>query len=420
MGKYANYQDALNSFNTTERKTQVITTTNIQLPADRSSEAIRHDIEFGVGYDYHRVTSPIQVAALFACARVIAEGLAQVPCLLQRNTPDKGHQNAVDHPLFRLLARSPNSFQTSFEFREWLGLQLALTGNAFVWVSRNPLGQPIELIPLAQHSVTVLTNTFGEVAYRLNVTGQPAYTQKNIWHLKGASWDGASGLNPQWLAANAIALAGDLEMFGSQLFRNGSRPSGLLTTEQVLSKAQQLELMEAWHLQNSGISNAHKTAVISNGLKFQQMQTNANDAQFIESRRYETEEICRVMRVDPLMIQQATNSAAYASVEQRFLSHLQNTLGPWFERFTQSVEANLLTRVEQESFRCHLDTRALLRTNAIDQSSYINTMVTAGVMTRNEGRELAGMDRVNDPAADKLTPAANLFGGNGQPQEPTS
>ena len=145
-------------------------------------------------------------------------------------------------------------------------------------------------------------------------------------------------------------------------------------------------------------------------MKFEAIQTTANEAQFIEARRYQTEEICRVMRVDPLMIQQATQSAAYASVEQRFLAHHQNTVGPWLERFTQSCEVNLLTPSEQASYRVHADTRASLKTNAIDQATYVNTLVTGGILTRNEARELIGLDRVQEPSADELTPAANLFG----------
>ena len=396
--------------------TEVITTQTYTLP-DRSVDDIRRDVRDSVSYG---AINAVQIAAVWACARVIAEGMAQVPCLLQSYSEGVGHQNAYNHPLFALLNRAPNSFQTSFEFREWLGFQLSLLGNAFVWVSRNSKGQPIELIPLAHSSVTVLAGDFGEVVYQLNVTGSPAYTPKNIWHVKGPSLNAIHGANPQLIAARAIGLASDLESFGSNLFRNGSKPSGLLTTDADLSAEQQMQLQLAWNIQQAGVGNAHKTAVLSNGLKFQQLQTTANDAQFIESRRYQTEEICRVMRVDPLMIQQATNSAAYASVEQRFLAHHQNCLGPWLERFSQSAEVNLLTREEQATHRVHHDTRAMLRTNAADQASYVNTLVAGGIMTRNEARELVGMDRVNDPSADKLTPAANLFGPQNPEASPSS
>lgn len=361
--------------------------------------------------------SAIQLSAVFACARVIAEGLAQVPCLLQRTATSGGHELATDHPLFDLLNRAPNEFQTSFEFREWLGFQLAAIGNAFVYVARDTQGRAIELIPLAQGTVSVTQPNFGEVFYRLNVTGQPYYTQANIWHIKGPSWNGIEGMSFQAVAARALGLASDLEDFGAQLFKNGARPSGVLETDQTLTAEQHKQLSEAWHAQQAGIANAHKTALLSSGLKFQQTQANANDAQFIEARRYQTEEICRIMRVDPVMIMQATGGASYASIEQRFLAHLTHTIAPWHQRFEQSAEKALLSKAEQRSgYRVHLDSSKLMRASAVDSANFYGLMSQNGFMSRNEVREALGLDRVNDPEADKLIPAANLYGpANGLP-----
>lgn len=394
------------------KATQVITTQTVELP-QHSSEAIRRDIEanspgFG-GY------TAIQISAVYACARVIAEGLAQVPCVLQRRTATNGHELAYDHPLYDLLHRAPNSFMTSFELREWIGFHLALTGNAYLFVARDTQGRAISLIPLAEGTVSVAKTNLTNVVYRLNVVGEPIYSRANIWHLKGASWDAVTGLSPQTVAARAIGLASDLETFGANLFRNGAKPSGVLTTDQPLTAEQQMQLQLAWNLQQAGITNAHKTAILSNGLKFQGMQTSANDAQFIEARRYQTEEICRTMRVNPVMVMQATNGSAYASVEQFFLAHVTHTLQPWFERFTQSAETNLLTRAEQKAgYRVRLDTRPLTLGDAASRASYYSTMRTIGVLTINECRDHEGLDRSTDPLADQLTPSANLFGSAAQ------
>lgn len=373
-----------------------------------SAESVRRDLKAHASFTG---INAIQLSAVFACARVIAEGLAQVPCLLQRSAPGGGRELATDHPLFDLLARRPNSYQTSFEFREWVALQLALLGNAYVFVTRNAKGQPIELIPLPHGSVTPSNPAFGEVFYRLNVTGNPAYTQKNIWHLKGPSWDSREGLSLQHIAANAMGLASDLETFGSALFKNGAVPSGILTTDAMLTPEQRQQLAEAWNEQQAGVANAHKTAVMGGGLKFEAITTSGKDAQFIEARRYQTEEICRVMRVDPLMVMQATDSAAYASIEQRFLAHQTHTLNPWYARFEQSAEASLLTPEDVAlGYRVFLDSREMTRGNATDQATYLQTMKQNGFMTTNEGRDFVGLDRVNDPDADKLAPAANLYG----------
>ncbi len=334
-----------------------------------------------------------------------------MPCILQRTAKNGGREAALDHPLYDLLARRPNGYQTSFEHREWMAFQSALLGNAFVFVSRDTAGRPIELIPLAQGSVSINSETFGEVSYTLNVAGKPTYSNKNIWHLKGPSFDSFRGLSLHQVAAKAMGLASDLESFGSSLFRNGAKPSGLLTTDAVLTADQAADLRNAWNAQQSSIANAHKTAVMSGGLKFTPMQTNANEAQFIEARRYQTEEICRIMRVDPLMVMQATDSASYASIEQRFLAHQTHTLNPWYARFEQSAEVSLLSSEEaRKGYRVFLDSREMTRGNAVDQASYLQTMGQNGFMSVNEIRDFVGMDRSSDPEHDKLRPSANLYG----------
>lgn len=388
-------------FEDVERKD--ITTAIVSLP-NRATSDIRADIAAGEGYGG---LTAIEITAVFACARVIAEGLAQVPCLLQQRGPSGGFDPAIDHPLYDLLNRAPNKFMTAFEFREWIGFRLALLGNCYVFVIRDTKGRPIELLPIFESQLAINTDTPGEVLYRLNGS---LYTNRTIWHIKGATWDNHFGMSPQRIAARAIGLASDLETFGSQLFRNGSRPSGLMSTDKSLTQPEYEAMMKAWSDNFSGIENAHKTAFLTNGMSWQSMQTQANDAQFIESRRYQIEEICRVMRVDPLMIQQATNSASYASVEQRFIAHQTHTLNPMYARFEQSAEVYLLTREEQKTHRIHMDSRAMLRGNAADRASYYNTMRSIGAMTINEVRDNEGMNRSADPSADKLTPAANLFG----------
>lgn len=399
------------------KSTEVITTEIVDLPNRRSSD-IRGDLEAGTGYG---TVSAFQISAVFACARVLALGLAQVPCVLQRASASGGHEPARDHPLYDLLTRKPNNWMTSLELREWIGFHLALLGNAFLFVARDSQGRAIELIPLPQGSVSILTPSFGEVTYRLNVNDQPIYSNANIWHIKGSSWNAIDGMSIQHIAARAIGLAGDLEDFGSQLFKNGSKPSGLLTTDNDLSPEQRASLMTAWNAQQAGIANAHRTAVLGNGLKFQPMQTSANEAQFIESRRYQTEEICRIMGVDPMMIAQSVGSASYASVEQKFLAHYTYTLAPLYERFMQSAEVSLLTLEEQRAgYRVFIDSRTITLASSNDRAAYYGAMRQNGLMTINECREHAGLERSNDPLADKLTPSANLFGPTGTGSAPIS
>lgn len=391
----------------------VITTQLVDLPS-HSAEEVRADL---AGANATGPYSAIQISAVFACARVIAEGLAQVPCLLQRRSTTGGFEQALDHPLYRLLNRAPNAFMTAYEFREWLGLHLALLGNAFVFVSRNSKGQPIEFLPIPAGAVSVRQNPDWSVVYDY---GGKTYDNRTIWHLKGPSWNSYDGMSPQIVAARAIGLASDLESFGSQVFRNGSRPSGILSTAADITDEKRAAMQKAWNTQQAGIANAHRTPLLTNGLTFTPIQTTPDDAQFIESRRYQIEEICRIMRVDPLMVQQATNSASYASIEQRFLAHLTHCLKPMFARFEQSAEVNLLTVEEQANgYRVHFDTRDLSLGTSLDRANYYGIMRQNGLLTINECREHEGLDRSNDTFADALTPSANLFGVD-KPANPAS
>jgi HK97 family phage portal protein len=394
---------------TEQKSTTVITTQEVELP-QHSSEEVRAQLGANDGFGPY---TPIQISAVFSCARVIAEGLAQVPCLLQKRSKSGGFEAAVEHPLYRLLNRAPNSFMTAYEFREWMGFHLALLGNAFVFVIRNHLQQPIEFLPIPAGAVKVnQPDANWTVTYEF---GGKVYSNRQIWHLKGPSWNSFDGMSPQVVAARAIGLAADLEAFGSQVFRNGSRPSGILSTENNLDEDKRLAMQSAWNAQQAGIANAHRTPLLTNGLKFVPIQTTPDDAQFIESRRYQIEEICRIMRVDPLMVQQATNSASYASIEQRFLAHLTHCLKPMFARFEQSAEVNLLTEAEQaQGFRVHFDTRDLSLGTSLDRANYYGIMRQNGLLTINECREHEGLDRSNNETADLLTPSANLFGPDGQ------
>ncbi|MGC5796960.1 phage portal protein [Sphingomonas sp. NFX23] len=392
-----------------ERKitTTAIVSQAVELP-NHSATAVREDIAADKGYGG---ISAFQISTVFACARVIAEGLAQVPCILQRVSATGGHEPARDHPLYDLLARKPNNWMTALELREWIGFNLALVGNAYIFVSRDTEGRAIELIPLPQGSVTAYSPSFGEVLYQLNDGSQPVYSGQNIWHIKGSSWDAITGLSIQHVAARAIGLAGDLENFGSSLFKNGAQPSGVLSTEQELSPEQAANFKKLWDAQQSGIANAHRTALLGNGMKFQPVQTNANEAQFIEGRRLQIEEICRFMGVDPVMVGQSIGSTSYASVEQKFLAHYTYTLRPLYERFMQSAEVSLLSTAEQKAgYRVYIDARGITLASSTDSAAYYASMRQNGLMTINECREHAGLDRSNDPLADKLQPSANLFG----------
>jgi HK97 family phage portal protein len=364
------------------------------------------------------VDTALQVSAVLACVRVIAEGLAQVPCKLVQYDIEGHRREAREHPLWRLLYRQPNSWQSSFEFRETVGFHLALCGNAFVYVVRDRRGRPEELLPFAPQQVSVEHADDFSVRYRL-VTPRGRMMMlpaEDVWHLKGASWSSFVGLDVLAMARNAVGLSISAEEYASELFANGARPQGILTTDADVSPERLAAIKAAWQEANSGTGNRFKTVAMTNGLKWQAISGGAQDTQMIEARRFQIEEIARAFRVNPVMIMHQMNNMAYASVEQLLLAHDVHTLGPWFERFEQSAEVSLLTRAEIDAgYQVELVDRALNRSTAKENAQTLAILKQNGVITGNEMREAVGLARVDEATLESFEPAAYLYG-----QQPTT
>jgi HK97 family phage portal protein len=358
------------------------------------------------------LTSALEVPVVLGIARVIAEGVAQVPWKLYQRIGE-GRIEARDHPLFYLLHRRPNEWQTSFEFREQIMLHLVLAGNAFVFVNRSSNGSIIELLPYEPGSVTVKRRDDMSMEYRIRLANgsDVVIPRQNMWHVRGPSWNGYLGLDAVKQARNAIGMSMAMEEFGSALFANGARPGGLISTEQPLKAEQVKAIKDQWASAQAGSGNAMKTALLHSGLKYQPLSWNADEAQFIEAQKRVILNLCAAFRVNPIMVQQTEGSAAYASVEQMFLAHLVHTLMPWYERIEQSAEIGLLTEAERKAgFYTKLEAKGLMRGTAKERAEYMQIMRQNGVITANEWRDYEEMDRSTDPRADQLEPAANLFG----------
>lgn len=394
-------------------------------PQTISSEQVRQMIASEgrqAGEDVNRTTA-LEASVVLACAKKIAQGLAQASCKVMKEDVRGSLIEAREHPLFLLLNRKPNDWQTSFEFREQIGLHLVLDGNAFIY--KNVVnGKIAELYAFMPECVEVKRdNATFDITYVVQGLDGKRITipAESMWHIKGLSLDGLRGIGGVKLARRSIGLTLATETFGSKLFENGARPGGILTTRTgaATPTAEQREAIKRmWTEQYQGAANAHRTAILPFDLDFISISGSANDAQWIESRKFLVEEICRAFDVQPIMVMQ-TGATSYASVEQLFLNHVVHTLMPWYERFEQSADANLLTAAEiAEGMTVKLNANALLRGSTQERTTYYEKMISLGVMTPNEVRAREDMPLSSDPDADKLRAAANLFGQT-KPTAPT-
>lgn len=360
----------------------------------------------------------LRVSTVLACGRVISEGMAQTPFKLIEKVGES-RRVRTDHPAHELFAIEPNEWMTPFELMEQLAMHLALAGNAFCFKTLVS-GKVAELLPLEPGWVTVKQLADWSLEYKVKFPGQESQVlpADNIWHLRGPSWQNYLGLDTVRLARDAIGLGIATEEFGSSLFSNGARPGGILSTSQTLSAEQQKELRTQWAEAYEGASNAMKTAVLSGGLSYSTLAMTSDDAQFMETRRYQVEEICRFMRVLPIMVgHSGDKNATYASAEQMFNVHDKAHLGPWFSRIEQSASKNLLTKAERKAgLKFKFITNGLMRASAKDRSEYYAKALGSGGthaawMTQDEVRGLEELNPLGGAAS--ALPALNQPTGNG-------
>lgn len=360
------------------------------------------------------VTTAIKVSTVFACARVLGEGVAQVPLKLMRESPDsKTREPAKDHRLYNIMAFKPNRWQTSFEYREMLVWHVFLTGNAYSFVNR-VAGRIVELYPFAPGSVKVIRETDGTLKYEVTSEdggSKRTFAAESIWHVRGPSLNSWTGLECVKIAREAIGLAISAEESASALHKNNVRPSGVYSVEGTLNDTQYAALSKWVNEQHAGVANEGKAMILDRAAKWTNTQMTGIDAQALETRRFQIEEICRFARVMPIMVGYSDKAATYASAEQMFLAHVVHTLAPWYQRLEQSMDANLLTdRDRADGLYFNFVEEGLLRGSTLDTQTALLGYVNGGLMTPNEGRAKLDMNPDSDPDSDKLRIPANIVG----------
>lgn len=348
----------------------------------------------------------IRCATVFACARVIANGIAQVPLKLYReNEATDSREPARDHPLYRVLHRKPNPWQTSFEFRELLGLHLTLAGRAYCYKTIVG-GQIKELIPLDPTSVRVELDKDG-ISVTYKVTGRDGqereFDSSLIWHLKGPSWVGYEALDALDMAREAIGLSIATETTQASAHRNGLQTPGVYSVDGTLS-AEQYKALRKFLAENYAGENAGLPMIVDRAAKWIPTALSSVDAQHLETRKHQVEEVCRAMGVMPIMVFQSDKAATYASAEAMFQAHVVHTLAPWWERIEQSIDCNLLSEADDAAgVYAKFVGQGLLRGSMKDRSEYFAKALGAGGspawMTQDEVRKMEDMNPLGGDAA---------------------
>ena len=344
--------------------------------------------------------SAMQITAVYSCVRILAEAIAGLPLHLYTYKEDGGKEKAIGHPLYLLLHDEPNPEMSSFVFRETLMTHLLLWGNAYAQIIRNGKGEVVALYPLMPNRMTVDRDSSGQLFYSYQMNNSDAPTMKagtvilkpsDVLHIPGLGFDGLVGYSPIAMAKNAIGLAIATEEYGAKFFANGATPGGLLEYPGTVKDPDRVR--ESWNKGFSGSQNAGKVAILEEGMKYTPISIAPEQAQFLETRKFQINEIARIFRVPPHMVGDLEKSS-FSNIEQQSLEFVKYTLDPWVVRWEQSLSRALFTPEEKKKYFVKFNVEGLLRG---DYQSRMNGYATArqnGWMSANDIRELENLDRI--------------------------
>lgn len=344
--------------------------------------------------------SALQMTAVYSCVRILAEAVAGLPLHLYRYTDDGGKEKAIDHPLYRLLHDEPNAEMSSFVFRETLMTHLLLWGNCYAQIIRNGRDEIVGLYPLMPNKMTVHRDENGQLYYLYtrgvdDVTNTKSMTVKlgpsDVLHIPGLGFDGLVGYSPIAMAKNAIGLAIATEEYGAKFFANGAAPSGVLEHPGTIKEPGKVR--EAWQSQFGGSANSNKIAVLEEGMKYTPISISPEQAQFLETRKFQINEIARIFRVPPHMVGDLEKSS-FSNIEQQSLEFVKYTLDPWVVRWEQTLARTLFTTEEKKKLFFRFNVEGLLRGDYVSRMNGYATARQNGWMSANDIRELENLDRI--------------------------
>ena len=343
----------------------------------------------------------MQMTAVYSCVRILSETMAQLPLHIYRYNGTGGKEKYLKHPLYKLLHDEPNPEMTSFVFRETLMSHLLLWGNAYAQIIRNAKGEVLALYPLMPNKMTVNRDDNGRLYYLYYrdsedspTLGKDSYVYlapSDVLHIPGLGFDGLVGYSPIAMAKNAVGLAIATEEYGAKFFANGAAPGGVLEHPGTIKDPQKVK--DSWNAAYQGSTNAHRVAVLEEGMKYQPIGISPEQAQFLETRKFQINEIARIFRVPPHMLADLEKSS-FSNIEQQSLEFVKYTIEPWIIRWEQAMYRALLLDSEKKDIFIKFNLEGLLRGDYVSRMSGYATARQNGWMSANDIRQLEDLDRI--------------------------
>ena len=347
--------------------------------------------------------SAMQMTAVYACVRILAEAIASLPLHVYRYNDTGGKEKAIQHPLYLLLHDEPNPEMSAFSFRETLMTHLLLWGNGYAQIIRNGRGEVVALYPLMPDRMTVDRDARGRLFYEYTRADGDTRTMggkstvvlapSDVLHIPGLGFDGLVGYSPIAMAKNAIGMGLACDEYGASFYQNGAQPGGVLEHPGVVKDPKRVR--ESWNAIYQGSGNAHRVAVLEEGMAYKPITISPEQAQFLETRKFQIDEIARIFRVPPHMVGDLEKSS-FSNIEQQSLEFVKYTLAPWITRWEQAIQRALFSQDEKKRYFVRFNVEGFLRGDFKSRMDGYAIGIQNGFMSPNDVRSLENMDKIPD------------------------
>lgn len=357
--------------------------------------------------------STLTYSAVFACVRVLCESVASLPIDVIKEDSKGNKVKDKSHPVYKLLSKKPNNYMTSFTWRQTLMANLVLNGNSYFKIERDGSARPVALTYIPSEKVTVKVKA-DEVFYEVKSSGNAnantnesmIIKHEDMLHFLGLGYDGIKGKSVIETHRDSIGLSIAANKYGGAFYGNAATPSGILSHPGKLSKEAADRLKNSWNSSyGNGPMNAHKTAILEEGMNFKPVSLNPQDADFLNTRKFQVTEIARIFRVPPHMIGDL-DRATFTNIEQQGLDFLTHTLRPYLVNLEEELERKLFRQNEQETYSIMFNANGMLRGDSEARSKYYKDMSSIGVLSINDIRRLENLNDIG-PEGDQHYYALN-------------
>lgn len=360
-------------------------------------QVVKEDRGLNFGLSFNNISSyssaqSMRLSAVYAAVNQISNSCALLPIMVYKYVD--GRKVESNHNLVRILNRKPNGIMTHYNFFKMMLESVMLRGEAFAYIERDERLRVKALHYIDADNVTVVKKG-NELKYI--ISGQPAAIDAvNMIHLyQHIDVNTMRGISVVRYASLTLGNASDAEKHSSNFFKSGANLSGIIKASATLTNEQKKQIRESWSTAFSGNHNDVSVAILPQGLDYQPISVSPEDAQLLDSRKYEVVEIARFFNISPVKLFDLTNSS-YNSLEHTQLSYMQDTIYPYIQMMVDEFNTKLFTPSEQERYEIEFNFAQLLETDKTSQASYFKTLLVNGIMSLNEVRERLDLPKVEN------------------------